>query len=204
MSERAGFDELVPGFYAENDRERRLAKDPVILKGLAWGQPREGHPEGRVGMHVAQLLRVIDQWGERDPRRRELRFISLVHDSLKSRVVPLLPKRGDNHHAARARRFAEGYTDDERLLATIELHDAPYAAWRHMRRTGEFDDDRFQRMLAGIPDLGLFLRFVELDGSTEGKDAEPLEWLREQLARHSAAAKAARRAGSHREPGDHG
>jgi uncharacterized protein YjiS (DUF1127 family) len=179
-------DQLVPGFYAEDERERRLAKDPVVVKGLAWGRPREGHPEGRVGLHVADLLRAIEHWGERDPRRRELRFISLLHDSLKWRVVPWLPKRGDNHHAARARRFAEGYTDDERLLATIELHDAPYAVWRHMRRTGDFDDERFRRVLDRIPDHELFLRFVELDGSTEGKDAEPIDWLREQLARHSA------------------
>ena len=55
-----------------------------------------------------------------------------------------------------------------------------------MRRTGDFDDERFQRLLDRMPDLELFLRFVELDGSTEGKDAEPIEWLREQLARRSA------------------
>ena len=33
----------------------------------------------------------------------------------------------------RARRFAERYTDDERLLATIELHDRPYNLWRKAR-----------------------------------------------------------------------
>ena len=36
-------------------------------------------------------------------------------------------------------------------------------------------------MLERIPDLGLFLRFVELDGSTEGKNPEPLEWFRDEL-----------------------
>jgi hypothetical protein len=179
-------DELIPGFYAEDERERRLAKDPVVLKGLAWGQPREGHPEGRVGLHVADLLRTVDHWGERGARRQELRFLSLVHDSLKWRVLPWLPKRGDNHHAKLARRFAEGYTDDERLLATIELHDAPYAVWRHLVRTGDFDEKRFQRLLDRVPDAALFLRFVELDGSTAGKDPEPIDWLREQLARSSA------------------
>ena len=39
----------------------------------------------------------------------------------------------------RARRLAEGYTDDERLLATIEQHDRPYAIWRKMRRKGRLD-----------------------------------------------------------------
>ena len=158
-----------------------------MVKGLALGRPRDGHPEGRVGLHVADLLRAIEQWGERDPRRRELRFISLVHDSLKWRVLPWLPKRGDNHHASRARRFAEGYTDDERLLATIELHDAPYCGVaRTCGARATSTRSAFQRMLDRVPDLELFLRFVELDGSTEGKDAEPIEWLREQLARRSA------------------
>ncbi len=186
MKAGATADQLVPGFYAEDERERWLAKDPVVVKGLAWGRPRDSHPEGPVGQHVADLLRAIEQWGEREPRRRELRFISLVHDSLKWRVWRWLPKRGENHHAKRARRFAEGYTDDERLLATIELHDAPNAAWRRLRRTGEFDEERFHRMLDRVPDTDLFLRFVELDASTAGKDAEPVEWLREQLARRSA------------------
>lgn len=56
--------ELIAGFEPESDVERRLASDPVLLEGLAWGEPREGHPEGSVGRHVADLLRTIDEWGE--------------------------------------------------------------------------------------------------------------------------------------------
>ena len=37
-------------------------------------------------------------------------------------------------------------------------------------------------MIDGIPDLDLFLRFVELDGSTEGKSHEPIRWLKAELA----------------------
>ena len=40
-------------------------------------------------------------------------------------------------------------------------------------------------MLARIPDLELFERFVELDASTEGKRPEPLEWFRSELSRRS-------------------
>jgi hypothetical protein len=36
-----------------------------------------------------------------------------------------------------------------------------------------------------IPDPELFLRFVELDGSTEGKDPEPVEWVRSELAQRT-------------------
>ena len=37
-------------------------------------------------------------------------------------------------------------------------------------------------MIDRIPDLDLFLRFVELDGSTEGKNHEPIRWLKSELA----------------------
>ena len=177
-----GVRELVPGFEAEDDLERRVVEDPVLLEGLAWGKPREGHPEGSVGAHVADLLRAIESWGERGARRSELRFLALVHDALKYKVKEWLPRTGENHHAMRARRFAEGYTDDERLLATLELHDKPYSIWRHARRTGESHDRAVEEMIDRVPDRELFLRFVELDGSTEGKRREPVEWVRSELA----------------------
>jgi HD domain-containing protein len=176
-------DELVPGFAPEGELERRLIADPELREGLAWGKPRSGHPEGSVGAHAADLLETIDRWGETGDRRAELRFLALVHDAMKYRVRDWLPKFGENHHAMRARRFAERYTGDERLLATIEQHDRPYSLWRKLRRTGRLDERGMQRMLDRIPDPDLFMRFVELDGSTEGKDPEPVDWLRRELER---------------------
>jgi hypothetical protein len=172
----------VPGFRPETDLERAVASDPALREGLAWGKPRRGHPEGSIGAHVADLLETIERWGETGERREELRFLALVHDAQKNRVQNWRPKTGENHHATRARRFAERYTDDERLLATIEQHDRPYNLWRKMRRRGRPDDHAFDEMLDRIPDVDLFLRFVELDGSTEGKNHEPLRWLKAELA----------------------
>lgn len=172
----------VPGFTPETELERRLAADPILQEGWAWGRPRRGHPEGSVGAHVADLLETIDRWGETGERREELRFLALVHDSLKYRVQNWRAHSGENHHAMRARRFAERYTDDERLLATLELHDRPYSLWRKARRRGRLDEQAFGAMLERIPDLDLFVRFVELDGSTEGKTQEPIRWLQNELA----------------------
>ena len=173
--------ELIEGFEPESDLERRLAEDPVMLEGWAWGKPREGHPEGTIGRHVAELLERIDEWGETGRRRAELRFLALVHDSLKNQVQEWRRRTGENHHAMRARRFAEAYTDDERLLSTLEWHDRPYQIWKRMRRTGKPQDGALREMLDQIPDHDLFGRFVELDGSTEGKNPEPIEWLRGEL-----------------------
>jgi hypothetical protein len=172
----------VPGFTPETDLERALSEDPVLQEGLAWGKPRRGHPEGSVGAHVADLLATIENWGETGGRREELRLLALVHDSLKKRVQHWRPKTGENHHATRARRLAERYVNDERLLATIELHDRPYDLWRKMRRRGHVDEHAFTEMVERIPDIELFVRFVELDGSTEGKNHEPIRWLKAELA----------------------
>jgi hypothetical protein len=45
------------------------------------------------------------------------------------------------------------------------------------------NERRLDRMLDEIPDVDLFIRFVELDGSTEGKKAGPIDWLKEEVRR---------------------
>ena len=156
---------------AETELERRVAAEPELQAGLAWGAPRWGHPEGSVGEHVAALLsRIADD----DPLRADLRFLALVHDSFKAAVRSDLPWSPDNDHAMLARRFAERFTDDERLLATLELHDEPYWSWRN--------GGGLTPTVARVPDVELFARFVELDASTEGKDLSFLWWFRRELA----------------------
>src|SRR5947208_1904101 len=105
---------FVGGFVAARRRashpdvvKRIRAGDGELVEGLSWGKPRKAHPEGAVGQHVAGLLREIDRSGESGERRALLRFIALVHDSFKNKVIRWLPRTGENHHAMRARRFAE-------------------------------------------------------------------------------------------------
>jgi hypothetical protein len=165
-------DALVPGFEPESPRERALAADPLPRAGLAWGRPRAGHPEGAVGAHVAALLEDIDERGD---TRADLRFLALVHDAFKFRVCADRPYCPDNDHAVLARRFAERYTRDERVLTALELHDEPYWIWK----TGGADGvAALHALLERIPDVPLFLRFVELDASTAGKDRGLLAWVR--------------------------
>ncbi len=177
--------ELIPGFVPETDLERKLASAPELLEGLAWGAPRAGHPEGPVGIHVSHLLDTIEASGESGEMRERLRFMALVHDAFKYQVRERLPRVGENHHAMRARRFAEDFTDDEQLLCAIQFHDRPYGLWRKLARRGKLDERGFRRMMKRIGDPELFLRFIELDGSTEGKRAEPIEWFRDELTRRS-------------------
>src|SRR5829696_1148852 len=89
--------DLLPGFTPENDLERRLANDPDLLDGLAWGEPRAGHPEGSVAAHVNDLLERLENWDEPADRRTKLRFLALVHDAFKDDVIEKLPRIGRNH-----------------------------------------------------------------------------------------------------------
>jgi hypothetical protein len=173
----------VHGFQPETDLERRLAADPILGEGLAWGDPRPGHPEGAVGEHVAWMLRHIDR---AHPRRRELRVLALLHDSFKFRVDPNLGYSPENDHARLARRFAERHLDDERILATLEWHDEPYWIWRHGADQAALAD-----VLARVPDVELLRAFVELDGSTPGKDRTFLCWFRRAVRRAQPSARAA-------------
>jgi hypothetical protein len=169
-------DQLVPGFRPETERERALSADPSLLEGLAWGRPRPGHPEGRVGRHVADILARVT---ERGKRREDLRFLALVHDAFKHRTRPEAGYSRENDHAVLARRFAEGYTGDERLLAAVELHDEPYWIWRTREGDGRA---ALAAVLARLPDVELFLRFVALDASTDGKDPGLIRWLKDATA----------------------
>jgi len=163
---------MVDFMTPENELERQLLNDARLRAGLEWGTPRFGHPEGRVADHVATMLTGIES---DDPLRADLRFLALIHDSFKADVRPHERWSRENDHAVLARRFAERYTSDERLLRTLELHDEPYWIWK----TGGADGvGAFHALLERIPDVPLFLRFVELDASTAGKDRGLLAWVR--------------------------
>ena len=40
----------------ETELEVRLLENPLFQEGLNWGKPRFGHPEGKVGLHVRDVL----------------------------------------------------------------------------------------------------------------------------------------------------
>jgi hypothetical protein len=168
-------DDMTSPIAPETALEQELISDPRLRAGLEWGAPRLGHPEGRVGEHVAAMLAAIPS---NDPLRDDLRFLALVHDSFKAEVQPGERWLRENDHATRARRFAERYTSDERLLTALELHDEPYWIWR----TADASEKALRPLLKRLPDPELFARFVELDAANEGKDLTFLWWFRRELA----------------------
>src|SRR4051812_49510856 len=85
---------LVRGFEPETDLERRLADDPALYAGLSWGEPRPGHPEGPVGVHVSDMLRKIEECGETGERPPEPPLLLLLPDGLQKPPPQGAPQSG--------------------------------------------------------------------------------------------------------------
>jgi hypothetical protein len=60
--------------------------DPRWRRGVAWGTPRSGHPEGAVIHHIVAVLENVDRVALDDGDRARLRLIALVHDTFKCDV----------------------------------------------------------------------------------------------------------------------
>lgn len=163
-------------FKAENELEKNILKDTIIVEGLNWGFPRNGHPEGQVYLHVEQILRAIDDLKFIGNERKYLRVLAITHDSFKVNA-----KGSGKNHGTIARKYLEMYIDDVDLLNMIELHDKPYSIWETFNETGKFRLNAFENMLNKIKDIKLFLEFVKLDGSVKGKDSEPRDWFEHKL-----------------------
>jgi hypothetical protein len=162
--------DLVPGFAAQNEVEWAIACDPDVRRGWGFAVDGPGHPERLVGAHVAAILHNIAPDDKLSPA---LRFIALVHDSMKWAVRRDRAWSPESDHAVLARRVAERHTSDPRLLQTTELHDEAYWIFRN--------SEPLDALLARLPDTELYLRFVELDSTTEGKEPTFLVWLRNEL-----------------------
>ena len=168
-------------FNLENELERRLADDPDWREGVEWGRPRHGHPEGTVKAHVAAVLNNVNEFYGDNSMRERLRLITLVHDTFKYQVNIDQPRTGENHHAMRARRFFERFTDDQAILNVIELHDEAFNAWQLGNRDGKWNkaQARADRLVERLGDtLPLYLAFYHCDNATDGKEPDCLEWFR--------------------------
>lgn len=168
----------------ETDLERTLLGDPAFFRGLFWGVPRYGHPEGEVYKHVREVLANIDRLEIDAVVRRKLRLIAYVHDTFKYREDKTSPRDWSLHHGVFARQFLESFTSDPGLLNIVELHDEAYYSWRikflfHQLPEGEA---RLQRLLETLgDDLQLFYLFFKCDTLTGDKNPAPLKWFEKTI-----------------------
>jgi len=164
-----------------------IKADPRYKKNIEYGQPRDGHPEGKVKFHIADLeanLEILAEKNISDSDYWKLKFIIHVHDSFKAEGQKESPTLHPLNHASLAREYASQFTDDTDLLNMIQFHDENYHLWREYALTGDYDRERFQKLLATIKNWNLFLMFIIIDGCTEGKDIAKLSWFINEVRKY--------------------
>ncbi len=156
-----------------------VTHDECYERNIDWGEPRPGHPEGKVGAHIAELERNLDALRPRLSEEEfwKLRVLVHVHDTFKGHAKDGARITDPGSHASLARRFLAGFTSDADLLAMTQFHDEPYALWRQVQHHGHYDQRRFDALLATIRDWNVFLAFLIVDGCTAGKQRDPLHWF---------------------------
>ena len=163
---------------------KRLRADDRYRRHLDWGVPRFGHPEGTLRAHIADLernaLRLSPLLDEAD--RWRLQLLIHAHDTFKPEAGEGAKITDPDSHASLARAFlAEFCPDDPDLLNMVQFHDEPYALWRQERH-GKLNRARLDALFSLVRDWDLFLAFLIVDGSTEGKSRDPLHWFFGQAA----------------------
>lgn len=126
----AASDQIETLIQPETDLESVLLIQPELRRGLLWGKPRRGHPEGQVLYHVREVLDNVDRFATTEHERTQLRLITLIHDAFKYREVFGYPRDWTRHHAVLARKFSEKWFSNTDLLNIIEWHDDAYYTWR--------------------------------------------------------------------------
>lgn len=165
----------------ETALEYALLATQEFQDGLTWGEPRFGHPEGKVGLHVREVLENVDRLPNLTTlQRTQLRLITLAHDTFKCKEIRGTPRDWSKHHGAIARQFMEGFTKDPVVLDIIETHDDAYYAWLNTRRG---DDSNLQHKT--LPNLlnrvgyclQMYYLFFKCDTLTGDKTQAPVSWF---------------------------
>ena len=169
----------------ENDFERLLLNQPELMRGLLSGEPRYGHPEGKVFLHVDEIFDNIERIPSIDQQSRQhLRLIAIVHDSFKHLEHKGSPRDWSRHHAVLAKEFLWQFTTENALLDITELHDEAYYCWRMNALEGlhEASDQRFNELLWRLQDnIQLYYWFFKCDTHTGDKTLAPVYWVEQNM-----------------------
>ena len=169
----------------ETPLEKQLLRMPEFVKGLFWGVPRYGHPEGEVYKHVKEVLENINHLPVDPHTRALLRQIAYVHDTFKYLEDKGQPRDWSKHHGALGRRFLENFTEDEIVLAITELHDEAYYCWRaiQLHQQPEVGEARLKQLFntIGIEHLQLYYLFFKCDTRTGDKIQSPVKWFESNI-----------------------
>ncbi len=178
--------EILDWLKPETDLEQQLALHPDIKAGLGWGEPRYGHPEGKVLYHIPEIYVNLNRLSPplSINEREQLRLIALLHDAFKYIEDKGYPRDWSRHHSILARQFSEVYITDKTVLDIIELHDEAYYCWRLdiLEDEPEQAAARFELLLERIGHcLQLYYIFFRCDTRTGDKTQAPVKWFEKKV-----------------------
>jgi hypothetical protein len=164
-----------------------IIADPRYRENIEYGEPRNGHPEGKLKYHIAELvgnLEALKACGISEEQYWKLKFMIHIHDTFKKEALSDVRILDPQSHASLAKEYASQFIDDADLLNMIQFHDENFALWNQLRAKGAYDLERFEELLKTIQDWDLFLIFLIIDGSTMGKDRSPLKWFISEVGKY--------------------
>lgn len=177
--------ELADLLQPENELEASFLDDAAFRRGLQWGVPRYGHPEGAIWCHILEVNANIDRLAISAANRRLLRIVSWVHDTFKYLEDRSTPRDWSKHHGILARRFLENYVQDPLLLNLVELHDEAYYIWRLSTAMGEKNQRVAEKTKQLRQRMGsywqLYYLFYKCDTATGDKTQAPMKWFEAQM-----------------------
>jgi hypothetical protein len=165
----------------ENELELALLQSSDFRFGLLWGEPRFGHPEGQVCLHVREVLDNIERLPSAlQGLKTQLRLIALVHDTFKYKEDRSRPRDWTKHHGILARRFLESYTHDRAVLDVIETHDDAYYAWLNSNsgHSGSLSHKTLDSLQLRVGYCWqLYYTFFKCDTQTGDKTQASVKWF---------------------------
>lgn len=173
----------VPRLTYMKETFEAIIKDPRYEMGITYGTPREGHQEGSVKNHIADLEKNLEKLRpllKTEDEYWKLKILIHVHDSCKYWATRNAPILDPNSHASLAAKFLSEFTGDQDLITMTQFHDEGYGLYRRYEKKGICGVPE-SRFIGQVKDLELFLFFVILDGYTPSKDPKKLRWVVDEV-----------------------
>ena len=170
----------------ETALEKLIIGQKDWMEGAFWGEPRTGHPEGKVIFHIREVLDNVDKITSNSILREHLRLVSIIHDNFKHLEETVRPRQDwTKHHAVYAMKFAQNFIKEHHILNVIELHDEAYYAW-HLNRKYPETNRAFHRLNGLFERLGddykqLYYLFFKCDTFTGDKTRIPVQWFEDTV-----------------------
>lgn len=176
---------------------KRVVHSPQWLKARDWGEPRPGHPEGKIDRHVhEQILPFIDRFYFDHPDYLDLVALTYLHDIGKPDTCYDHGNIVGDPHSLISARTAKDLGVPDRLVQVIVSNDRPYAYWRKMLdKSGNWSKERWNeerrkqfREEFGRKelDLSLLILFHRADNAYRRSDlhtveGDPVSWFENAL-----------------------